>query len=137
MAKVLIIDDDKAVADFVAEALLGGGHQAAAVPGVAAGEALVASEPFDAIVLEMILSPLDGVEAIPRLRALRPHCPIIAMTAWGRVSAHNILAVAMALGAQATLPKPFSASDLLTAVDAALEAKTRDGERRLAKGGQV
>ena len=121
MAAVLIIDEDDEVLSLVRDALTAADHYAVAARGVRKAEELLAGKVFDAVVMEVILKEKEGVETILKLKALWPHCPIIAMSAGGpRLSARDAVALAKAVGASETLIKPFSASELVAALDRAM-----------------
>ncbi len=130
MATVLIIDEDDEVLAFIREALTAADHDAVAVGSVRMAEKLLASEVFDAVVLEVILKDKEGIETILQLKELWPHCPVIAMSAGApRFSARDALALARAVGANETLTKPFPAYDLIAALDRAITAcGAREGE---------
>jgi CheY-like chemotaxis protein len=121
MPTVLVIDEDPTGLDFVRKVLEGGGHRVQAVTRVKAGLKLLAVQPFDAVVLEVMMEEKDGIETISELKQQWPARPIIAMTGGGSiVSAHQALMLASGVGADSTLQKPFSASELLVALDQVL-----------------
>jgi DNA-binding NtrC family response regulator len=113
---ILVIDDDKAVV-FSVQAILedAGFYTFTAGNGIAGVDAFKKHAP--AIVLTDIIMPdQDGIATILQLRRLCPDVKIIAMSGGGRIGNTDFLSVAEKLGAVDTLPKPFSADDLLSMV---------------------
>ncbi|MBI1777867.1 MAG: response regulator [Proteobacteria bacterium] len=116
MAEVLLIDDDPRFRAMVRMMLEGGGHAVrAAADGVEGIDRFSQRRP-DIVIADMIMPRCDGIETIGVLRWLDSSVPIIAVSG-GSV---DVLGMARASGAVATLAKPFDASTLLTAVTAAI-----------------
>jgi CheY-like chemotaxis protein len=109
-AKVMIVDDDEDICDFVSWGLSDHGYEVVAAEN---GKEAMESAPFfkpDAIILDMRMPVMDGWEFIKAYRELPgPHAPIIIMTAY-----MDPKQVAAEAGAQGYISKPF---DLLTLVD--------------------
>jgi len=87
----------------------------------AAGIALEARETFDALVLDLMLPDMDGLEVCRRIRA-RSQTPILMLTARGDAMDR---VVGLEIGADDYLPKPFNPRELLARVKAILR---RTGE---------
>lgn len=68
------------------------------------------------VLLDILMPEREGLETISALRRLNPQVKIIAMSGGGQTGAMDFLHVAMALGAQHTLHKPFTRQTLLEAV---------------------
>src|SRR5207244_3787481 len=82
--RVLVVEDDEAIADVLRRTLRQEGHEVrSSVDGV---EALVAAEEFapDVVILDLGLPDLDGVEVCRRLRA-ESDVPILILTARGEL----------------------------------------------------
>ena len=110
---VLVVEDDTAIREFVAEALADEGHRVRLAGHGAAALEAVRSAPPDLILLDMRMPVLDGWEFARRYRAAPgPHAPIVCMTA-----AADAAARAAAIGADATLAKPFDLVALLSVVE--------------------
>ncbi|WP_395320361.1 sigma-54-dependent transcriptional regulator [Variovorax sp. UC74_104] len=119
MAHLLIIDDDDAFRDTLAETLQGLGHEAT---GVASGdEALdtMARTRFDAVFLDHRMPGMDGLQTLEAMRArLARVPPVIVLTAFA--SAGNTIE-AMRLGAFDHLAKPISREGVREVLDRALQ----------------
>src|SRR5579883_3282637 len=98
MARVLIIDDDKATRDLVARILLRAGHQVTQAGNGREGlERLSLSDP-EIVVTDVFMPDKDGVETIIALKKERPTVKIIAMSGGGRVGNLDFLQVAERMG---------------------------------------
>jgi two-component system response regulator MprA len=120
--RVLVVDDEQAVRDAVARALRYEGYTvASAADGQEALEAQ-ALEPADAIVLDVLMPNLDGLEVCRRLRLGGDAVPILMLTA--RETVPDRVA-GLDAGADDYLVKPFALQELLARLRALLR---RTGE---------
>ena len=115
-SRILVVDDDRNVADVVARYLVREGYDVEVVgDGRAAVDRALATLP-DLVVLDLMLPGLDGLEVCRRLRALAP-MPVIMLTARGD---ENDRVVGLDLGADDYVAKPFSPKELVARVRAVL-----------------
>ncbi|MCU0868439.1 MAG: response regulator transcription factor [Burkholderiales bacterium] len=114
--RLLIVDDDRALAAMVVEYLDGFGMRADVAATVAEGLAKFDATPYDALILDVMLPDGDGLEVCRTLRA-RSRVPVLMLTARGD-PADRI--VGLELGADDYLPKPFEPRELLARVRALL-----------------
>lgn len=108
-AQLLMIDDDEALTAMVAEYLGGFGYRVSAAHTVEKGLARLKREPFDALILDVMLPDGDGFEVCRQVRS-DFSLPILMLTARGE-PADRI--VGLELGADDYLPKPFEPRELL------------------------
>ena len=124
MARILVIDDDRAVAFSVSVMLEYEGHEVAVAHDGRSGIAALESERFDAAIIDIFMPGMDGFETITAIRARRPDLPIIAITGFmardADAPAADFLAMAIKLGADYGLNKPFRRRDIVEAVAACL-----------------
>jgi DNA-binding response OmpR family regulator len=116
-AKVLVVEDEPAIADVVARYLRRAGYEAA-IAGTgrdALGRAQEA--PPDVVVLDLMLPDIDGLEVMRRLRREELRRAIILLTARSEESDRI---VGLRLGADDYVVKPFSPAELVARVDAVL-----------------
>ncbi|MDP6779741.1 MAG: response regulator [Candidatus Latescibacteria bacterium] len=125
--RILIVDDDAAVSEGVALALRTIGYAASAVPG--GGEALrrLADERFDAVLLDVRMPDMDGVEVLARLRQAHRDVAVILLTA---VDDENIAREAMRLGAHDFLTKPCDLKLLQLTLEYAFAQRDSGGGHR-------
>jgi two-component system response regulator RegX3 len=120
--RILVVDDAEAILDAVTDALAAEGFQVqGASDGIAALEAAEA-EPFDLVILDLMLPGLSGTEVCRRLRAESP-VPIIMLTARD-AEADRVLG--LEIGADDYITKPFSEVELLSRVRAILRRRELD-----------
>src|SRR6185295_780357 len=95
--------------------LEGDGHQVIAAADGVAGVESGLKDPFDLVVLDLMLPRLDGMEVCRRLRAARPGMPILLLTARG---CEDDKVRGLVEGADDYVTKPFSARELLARIRA-------------------
>src|SRR5258707_8772900 len=129
--RVLLIDDDARLHELLASYLDQNGVR---VTGAADGDqGLAALEVggFDAVLLDVMMPGMDGLEVCRRIRK-RGNVPIIMLTAKGDETDR---VVGLEMGADDYLPKPFSPRELLARLRAVLRRARPDlGGERLSVG---
>ncbi len=124
--RILIIEDDEALASMVVEYLGGMGFQVTARHSAAEGLKLLAHGGFEALILDIMLPDMDGLEVCRRLRT-ESQIPILMLTARGDETDRI---VGLELGADDYLPKPFSPRELVARLRAILRRAVMSGETR-------
>lgn len=124
MARVLVVDDDATVADVVIAYLERAGIATERAADGIAALAAAESSALDAVVLDLMLPGLDGIEVLNRLRRARPTVPVIMLTARGE---EDERVVGLEAGADDYIVKPFSPRELVLRVQAVLR-RTAPGE---------
>ncbi|QFZ16608.1 response regulator transcription factor [Saccharothrix syringae] len=128
--RILVVDDDRAVRESLRRSLQFNGYQVdLAGDGQQALESVVNQRP-DAMVLDVMMPRLDGLEVCRRLRSTGDDLPILVLTARDAVSDR---VSGLDAGADDYLPKPFALEELL----ARLRALLRRAAAEDAKGGQA
>jgi DNA-binding response OmpR family regulator len=123
MSRILVVEDEAHLADGLRFNFEADGH---AVVVASSGEraldlVLREKEPFDAIVLDVMLPGKDGFTVAAELRAAEQFVPILMLTARGR--AEDVLA-GFEAGADDYLPKPFDLQILMARVGGLLRRTT-------------
>jgi len=127
--RILIVEDDTALAGFVRKGLEAE-HYAVDVSNDGEQARVLASElDDDLLVLDLNLPRLDGVNILRRLRAEKPHLPIVVLTASSRVDDRVLFLDA---GADDYVVKPFSFSELSARIRALLRRSRLPSESLLA-----
>jgi DNA-binding response OmpR family regulator len=122
--RILLIEDDTRLAEMVRDYLEEAGFRVTRAANGTTGLALHAREAFDAIVLDLMLPDMDGLQVCSQVRA-RAETPILMLTARGDAMDR---VVGLEMGADDYLPKPFEPRELLARLKAIL--RRSKGERR-------
>ncbi len=118
MKTVLIVDDKEMMRDSVGTTLERAGFRVVVVAdGEAAITAIAQSRP-DAVVTDMRMPGMTGIELLEKIRTIDDELPVILMTAFGTI---ETAVKAMKIGAFDYLTKPFEGDELIIAVKRAVE----------------
>jgi len=121
--RILVVDDDRAVRESLRRSLSFNGYTVElAVDGLDALEKILANRP-DAVVLDVMMPRLDGLEVCRRLRSAGDDLPILVLTARDSVSER---VAGLDAGADDYLPKPFALEELLARLRAVLRRTAPD-----------
>jgi two-component system, OmpR family, phosphate regulon response regulator OmpR len=97
------------------------------------GLELLAREPFDALVLDLMLPDMDGLEVCRQLRA-KSDMPVLMLTARGDATDRI---VGLEIGADDYLPKPFQPRELLARLRAILRRRTYPSKNQILRFGRL
>lgn len=123
--RILVVDDDRAVRESLRRSLQFNGYQVeTAGDGMQALESVTAARP-DAMVLDVMMPRLDGLEVCRRLRSTGDDLPILVLTARDAVSDR---VSGLDAGADDYLPKPFALEELLARLRALLRRAAQDND---------
>jgi DNA-binding response OmpR family regulator len=131
--RILLVDDDTGLAAMLGTYLRGFGFEVTAQPDAQSGLASLRRGGFDAIVLDVMLPDLDGLEVCRRMRA-EAGIPILMLTARGD-PADRILG--LELGADDYLPKPFDPRELAARLRAVLRRGRHAGRASVLRFGRL
>jgi DNA-binding response OmpR family regulator len=122
--RVLLVDDDVELSTLLAEYLAREGFDAETAHDGEAGARRALDEPFDIVVLDVMMPGIDGIETLRRIRARSP-VPVLMLTARGD-DIDRILG--LELGADDYVPKPCTPRELAARLRAILRRSApRDG----------
>jgi two-component system response regulator HydG len=127
--RILVIDDDAAMRDMLADGLRAHGHEVTAAGADAAPE-LVRDRAHDVLVTDLRMPEIDGISLLTLSKQLVPERPVIVMTAFGAV---DTAVDALRKGAFHYLLKPFKVSELDIVIGRALEERALRRETRSLK----
>ncbi|MGH3128165.1 MAG: response regulator transcription factor [Gaiellaceae bacterium] len=123
--RILVVDDERAVRESLRRALeLEGYDVELADDGEAALERLGGTAQADAVILDVLMPGIDGLEVCRRLRAGANSVPVLMLTARAEVDSR---VAGLDAGADDYLPKPFALAELLARLRALLR-RTANGD---------
>jgi len=111
--RILVIDDEPAVAAVIAEALREEGHEVSVAGSGEQGLRAIAEISPDALFLDIVMPGMDGIEALRRIRGKDPHLPVIILSGWASKSQID---EARRLGVTDILQKPVALRTLSSAL---------------------
>jgi DNA-binding response OmpR family regulator len=117
MKRILVVEDDGPIARVVKRGLEQAGFRVDVADDGENGLRLAATEPYDLVLLDVMLPGLDGMQVCERLRNHRSTVPILMLTARGAL---DDKVQGLEAGADDYLPKPFEFPELLARVRALL-----------------
>ena len=123
MSRILMIEDDQRLASMVRSYLAEAGHEVSVADDGERGLRFLDRQPFDLVLLDLMLPDADGLDLCRRIRA-QSAVAIIMVTARGDITDRI---VGLEMGADDYLAKPFEPRELLARIRAVLR---RRGERR-------
>ncbi len=118
MSRILVVDDKEMMRDSVATLLGRRGHTVVAVGGAEQAVAKVEARRPDAIVTDLQMPGMNGLELLEEIRKIDETIPVVFMTAYGTV---ETAVDAMRKGAFDYVTKPFTGDELEISVERALE----------------
>ena len=132
--RILIVEDHPLIAELVETRLRIEGMQPVKCPGGREALTLVGAEPFDAVILDIMMPDVDGYQVLQHIRAQpnTAHLPVIFLTA--KATPADI-EKGLALGANHYITKPFSGVDLVRKVRLCLEERKAATAEPAAGGG--
>jgi DNA-binding response OmpR family regulator len=119
--RLLVIDDEYRIADFVSRGLAGVGFEADKVSDSRAGLRAALDGGYDLVILDLLMPELDGRDLLVELLRAKPDQPVIVLSALGDTATKVRL---LQLGAQDYVTKPFAFEELLARVNARLRSRT-------------
>jgi DNA-binding response OmpR family regulator len=130
--EILVVEDEEAIADFLARGLEAEGFAVRAVADGAEGERLALGDGFDLIVLDRMLPGRDGLEVLAAIRREKPTLPVIVLTAKGEIADR---VEGLEAGATDYVTKPFAFEELLARIRAHLRQAGAETTTTLEAGG--
>lgn len=115
--RILIVDDDVQIREALQLLLKRQDHQVFVATNGEEALKIFRDEPADLVITDIIMPGKEGLETILELRERFPGVKIIAISGGGRVGPGNYLKIAMEMGADQVLVKPFKSEDLLEAIE--------------------
>src|SRR5580704_14499607 len=83
--RILVVDDDSALVDTICDGLADVGYEAVGLTSSGDAGALLQKEPFDALVTDLRMPAVDGMQLLGVSRRVAPERPVVVMTAFSAV----------------------------------------------------
>jgi CheY-like chemotaxis protein len=109
--KILVIDDDEPIREYLRFVLQKAGHQVTLAENGNRGLTLFDRNGFDTVITDISMPEKDGIDTIIAMRQKCPTLRIVAMS--GVASKDTLLQIADIYGADAVLAKPFEGEQIL------------------------
>jgi DNA-binding response OmpR family regulator len=132
LARILVIDDEPRILNFVSRGLRAHGYAVDGVADAAEGMRAATTERYDLVILDLLMPHLDGVSVLRRILEVRPGQSVVVLSA---LSDAVTKVRCLELGAEDYLTKPFSLEELVARVRARLRRALEPGPPLLAAGG--
>ncbi len=126
--RILIIEDEKKIADFIKRGLKEEGYAADTAYDGQQGHFLATTQDYDLIILDLMLPGIDGLSLCKKLREDKVFSPIIILTAKDSIKDK---VSGLDAGADDYLTKPFAFEELLARMRAILRKKDMQAATRL------
>jgi DNA-binding NtrC family response regulator len=125
--KVLLVDDEPHFVKLLAERLEGRGCNVETAGGGPEAIDKVKGEPYDAIILDLLMPDMDGLETLKQLKEINPDLQVILLTGHGTIDKG---VEAMKLGAMDFVEKPADFKELLEKIKKAKDQRMLLVEKR-------
>jgi two-component system response regulator PilR (NtrC family) len=130
MSKILVVDDEQSMRDFLAILLTKEGHEVLTAKSGADALQAVQSEIFDLVITDMKMPGADGMEVLKAVKEVSPETVVIMITAFATT---ETAVEAMKIGAYDYIIKPFKVDELKLIINNSLEKRYLRKENTLLK----
>lgn len=122
MARIIVIDDQEPIRRIVRRALEHAGHEVLDASDGEMGLELLERHSADAVLSDIFMPGLDGIQTLRQIRKQFPQVKVIVMSGGDSTGLLDLRRDAELLGAVTSLPKPFTTHEIVTVVNSVLES---------------
>lgn len=130
--RILVVEDEAAIADFLVHGLEGEGHDVRSAADGVEGERMALGGDVDLVILDRMLPGRDGMDVLAGIRRAEPSLPVIMLTARDAIDDR---VAGLDRGATDYVTKPFSFEELAARVRAHLRQPVGEVATELDAGG--
>ena len=113
-ANILVIDDDETICSLFRDTLEEAGHAVTTASESSKGLEFVKGQDYDLVLLDLKMPEMDGAELFRQIRMTKPELPVTIITGYPD---SDLMMKALDYGPFGVMKKPFSGSDILSAVN--------------------
>src|SRR6266851_10368740 len=124
--RILVVEDEKRIADFLCRGLQGAGYATDIAPDGATALDFVHATDYDLVILDLMLPDMDGLKVLEKIRNRKVGPPVLILSARGQLDDR---VKGLEQGADDYLTKPFAFVELLARVRALLRRGQPTPER--------
>jgi DNA-binding response OmpR family regulator len=132
--RILVVEDESAIADFVQRGLEAEGYAVACVGDGIEAEQQALAEDFDLVILDLMLPGRDGLSVLSSIRHRKPDLPVVVLTARDAI---DDKVSGLDSGATDYITKPFSFDELTARIRAHLRRPSQQRESTVLEAGKI
>ena len=132
--KILVVDDERSMREFLEIMLHKDGYIVRCAENGKVALDLFQQEPFDLVITDIRMKPVDGLEVLRRCKAIAPQVVVIIISAYAST---ETAVAAMNEGAYDYLPKPFNIDEMRAVIQNALASRTDEARLRAVPKGPL
>jgi two-component system response regulator PilR (NtrC family) len=125
--RVLVVDDEEVIRDVLETLLAREGYEVASAPDAESAITLFDQEPFDVVLLDLMLPDRPGLEVLREIRRRDPDAVVVIVTAYSSIEG---AIEAMREGAFHYIPKPFQNQEVVLTIRKGADARRLTEENR-------
>jgi len=126
MPRILVVDDDLSMREFLELMLTREGYEVSLAPSGQAALDMAGETPFDLVITDIRMKHIDGLEVLKQIKSMNPETVVILISAFATA---ETAVIAMNEGAFDFFPKPFQVEELKAVISRALALGTVEAER--------
>ena len=121
--RVMIVDDEEIIRGLLAQILIGEGYEVVTASGGREAIEVLARERFDAVITDMLMPDVNGIEVVRAAKRIDPRYPVMVMTGYPSAQAAEDL---RSLGVSDYVAKPFDVDQIIADVAKLVQTRGTD-----------
>jgi two-component system nitrogen regulation response regulator NtrX len=124
---VLVVDDEEKVLFLLSDALAEEEFKVKTTTSAAEALEILKKEPIDAVLLDLVMPQIDGIQALPAIKKIKPHVPVVMLSGHGTI---ETAVKTLKLGAHDFLEKTVNTNRILVTLENAIRRSELEQEKR-------